>query len=124
LASPPSAHLSPASSGRSPRLHGIHLAEFSLKFGPSEVFCLVLLGMFTIIYVGGKEITKSLMSNGSIGSGLGCVGTDIVEGQNRFTYGIAELLDALTSSSSSWAPSARRGPRVGRGVSMKIEPMK
>src|SRR5512145_2694070 len=38
------------------------LAEFSLKFGPSEVFCLVLLGMFTIIYVGGKGITKSLMS--------------------------------------------------------------
>jgi putative tricarboxylic transport membrane protein len=70
------------------------LAEFSLKFGPAELFCLVLLGMFTIIYVGGKGITKSLMSM-VIGLGLGCVGTDIVEGQNRFTYGIPELLDGV-----------------------------
>jgi putative tricarboxylic transport membrane protein len=70
------------------------LAEFSLRFGPAEVFSLVLMGMFTIIYVGGKDITKSLMSM-VIGLGLGCVGTDIVEGQNRFTYGIAELLDGI-----------------------------
>ena len=70
------------------------LAEFSLKFGPSEVFCLVLLGMFTIIYVGGKDVTKSLMSM-VIGLGLGCVGTDIVEGKARFTYGISELLDGV-----------------------------
>ncbi len=71
-----------------------HLAEFSLKFGPSEVFCLVLLGMFTIIYVGGKNVTKSLMSM-VIGLGLGCVGTDVVEGRARFTYGISELLDGV-----------------------------
>jgi putative tricarboxylic transport membrane protein len=70
------------------------LAEFSLKFGPSEVFCLVLLGMFTIIYVGGKDVTKSLMSM-VIGLGLGCVGTDVVEGRARFTYGISELLDGI-----------------------------
>ena len=70
------------------------LAEFSLRFGPSEVFCLVLLGMFTIIYVGGKDVTKSLMSM-VIGLGLGCVGTDVVEGRARFTYGISELLDGI-----------------------------
>jgi putative tricarboxylic transport membrane protein len=70
------------------------LAEFSLKFGPAELFSLVLLGLFTIIYVGGKNITKSLMSM-AIGLGLGCVGTDIVEGRARFTYGISELLDGI-----------------------------
>lgn len=70
------------------------LAEFSLKFSPAELFSLVLLGMFTIIYVGGKNITKSLMSM-VIGLGLGCVGTDIVEGRARFTYGISELLDGI-----------------------------
>ncbi len=58
------------------------------------MFCLVLMGMFTIIYVGGKDITKSLMSM-VIGLGLGCVGTDMVEGQDRFTYGISELLDGI-----------------------------
>jgi putative tricarboxylic transport membrane protein len=70
------------------------LAEWSLKFGPAEMFSLVLMGMFTIIYVGGKDITKSLMST-VIGLGLGCVGTDIVEGKDRFTYGISELLDGI-----------------------------
>ncbi len=70
------------------------LAEFSLKFGPAEMFSLVLLGMLTIIFVGGKDITKSLMSM-VIGLGLGCVGTDIVEGKDRFTYGLPELLDGI-----------------------------
>ncbi len=70
------------------------LAEWSLKFGPAEMFSLVLMGMFTIIYVGGKDVTKSLMSM-VIGLALGCVGTDIVEGKNRFTYGISELLDGI-----------------------------
>jgi putative tricarboxylic transport membrane protein len=70
------------------------LAEWSLKFGPAEMFSLVLMGMFTIIYVGGKDVTKSLMSM-VIGLALGCVGTDIVEGKSRFTYGISELLDGI-----------------------------
>ncbi|TSA44804.1 MAG: tripartite tricarboxylate transporter permease [Deltaproteobacteria bacterium] len=70
------------------------LAEFSLKFGPAEMFSLVLMGMFTIIYVGGKDVTKSLMSM-AIGLGLGTVGTDIVEGKDRFVYGISELLDGV-----------------------------
>jgi putative tricarboxylic transport membrane protein len=70
------------------------LAEYSLKFGPAEMFSLVMMGMFTIIYVGGKDITKSLMSM-AIGLGLGTVGTDIVQGQSRFTYGVSELLDGI-----------------------------
>ena len=70
------------------------LAEYSLKFGPTELFSLILMGMFTIIFVGGKDITKSMMSM-VIGLGLGCVGTDIVEGKDRFVYGISELLDGI-----------------------------
>jgi len=70
------------------------LAEYSLKFGPAEMFSLVLLGMFTIIFVSGKDITKSMMSM-VIGLGLGCVGTDVVQGRDRFTYGITELLDGV-----------------------------
>ncbi len=70
------------------------LAEYSLKFGPAEMFSLVMMGMFTIIYVGGKDVTKSLMSM-AIGLGLGTVGTDIVQGQPRFTYGVPQLLDGI-----------------------------
>jgi putative tricarboxylic transport membrane protein len=72
----------------------VPLAEFSLQFGPAEFFSLIIMGMLTIIFVGGKSIPKSLMS-AVIGLGLGCVGTDIVEGKDRFTYGIAELLDGI-----------------------------
>ena len=72
----------------------VPLAEFSLAFGPAEFFSLIIMGMLTIIFVGGKSIPKSLMS-AAIGLGLGCVGTDIVEGKDRFTYGVAELLDGI-----------------------------
>jgi putative tricarboxylic transport membrane protein len=72
----------------------VPLAEFSLKFGPPEFFSLIIMGLLTIIFVGGKSIPKSLMS-AVIGFGLGCVGTDIVEGKDRFTYGVAELLDGI-----------------------------
>ena len=99
------------------------LAEFSLKFGPSELFCLVLLRMFTIIYVGGKGITKSLMSM-VIGLGLGCVGTDIVEGQNRFTYGIAELLDGVDFVILVMGTFGIAEVLESAEEFMKIEPMK
>jgi len=99
------------------------LAEFSLKFGPSELFCLVLLGMFTIIYVGGKDVTKSLMSM-VIGLGLGCVGTDIVEGQSRFTYGIAELLDGVDFVILVMGTFGIAEVLESAEEFMKIEPMK
>jgi putative tricarboxylic transport membrane protein len=72
----------------------VPLADFSLKFGPAEFFSLIIMGMLTIVFVGGKSIPKSLMS-AAIGLGLGCVGTDIVEGKDRFVYGVAELLDGI-----------------------------
>jgi len=73
----------------------VPLAKFSLKFGPAEYFSLILMGMLTIIFVGGKSIKKSIMS-GLIGLGLGVVGADIVEGAPRFVYGIAELRDGIS----------------------------
>ena len=99
------------------------LAEFSLKFGPAEVFCLVLMGMFTIIYVGGKDITKSLMSM-VIGLGLGCVGTDVVEGKARFTYGISELLDGIDFVILVMGTFGIAEVLESAEEFMKIEPMK
>ena len=72
----------------------VPLADFSLKFGPAEYFSLILMGMLTIVFVGGKSIAKSLMS-GVIGLALGVVGTDVVQGAPRFVYGIAELMDGI-----------------------------
>lgn len=73
----------------------VPLAEFSLRFGPAEYFSLIIMGMLTIIFVGGKSITKSLMS-GIIGLALGVVGTDPVQGAPRFVYGIPEITDGMS----------------------------
>jgi putative tricarboxylic transport membrane protein len=72
----------------------VPLAQFSLKFGPAEYFSLIIMGMLTIVFVGGKSITKSLMS-GVIGISLGVVGSDIVQGAPRFVFGIPELMDGI-----------------------------
>jgi putative tricarboxylic transport membrane protein len=72
----------------------VPLVEFSLKFGPAEYFSLIVMGMLTIVFVGGKSITKSLMS-ALIGLGLGVVGTDVVQGAPRFVYGIPQLMDGI-----------------------------
>ncbi|MDI6726488.1 MAG: tripartite tricarboxylate transporter permease [Smithellaceae bacterium] len=73
----------------------VPLAQFSLKFGPAEYFSLILMGMLTIVFVGGKSITKSLMS-GVLGLALGVVGTDVVQGAPRFVYGIPDLVDGIS----------------------------
>jgi putative tricarboxylic transport membrane protein len=72
----------------------VPLAQFSLKFGPAEYFSLIIMGMLTIVFVGGKSISKSLMS-GVIGISLGVVGADIVQGAPRFVFGIPELMDGI-----------------------------
>lgn len=73
----------------------VPLAEFSLKFGPAEYVSLMIMGMLTIIFVGGKSIKKSIMS-AIIGLALGVVGTDPVQGAPRFVYGISEMTDGVS----------------------------
>ncbi len=70
------------------------LADLCLKFGPAEYFSLIVMGMLTIVFVGGKSIAKSLIS-GILGLALGCVGADIVRGAPRFVYGIPELMGGI-----------------------------
>jgi len=72
----------------------VPLAEFSLKFGPAEYFSLIVMGMLTIVFVGGKSISKSLIS-GVLGLALGTVGTDFVQGAPRFVYGFPMLMDGI-----------------------------
>src|SRR5450756_1919394 len=38
------------------------LAKFALSFGPPEYFSLMLLGLTTIVFLGGKSIVKSIVS--------------------------------------------------------------
>jgi putative tricarboxylic transport membrane protein len=101
----------------------VPLAEISLKFGPTEFFSLVLMGMLTIVFVGGKSIPKSLMS-AAIGLGLGCVGTDIVEGKDRFTYGVPELLDGIDFVVLVMGTFGIGEVMVSAEEFMKVEPIK
>ncbi|OIP94367.1 MAG: transporter [Syntrophaceae bacterium CG2_30_58_14] len=101
----------------------VPLAEFSLQFGPAEFFSLIVMGMLTIIFVGGKSIPKSLMS-AMIGLGLGCVGTDIVEGKDRFTYGTAELLDGIDFVVLVMGTFGIAEVLVSAEEFMKVEPIK
>jgi len=73
----------------------VPLAEFSLKFGPAEYFSLIVMGLLTIVFVGGKSIPKSLIS-GVFGLALGTIGSDVVQGAPRFVYGVAELMDGIS----------------------------
>lgn len=101
----------------------VPLADFSLEFGPAEFFSLIIMGMLTIIFVGGKSIPKSLMS-AAIGLGLGCVGTDIVEGKDRFTYGLAELLDGIDFVVVVMGTFGIGEVLVSAEEFMKVEPIK
>lgn len=70
------------------------LARFALKFGPPEYFSLMLLGLTTIVFLGGRSIVKSIISI-ILGLLLGLVGVDPVGGVNRFTFGSLEMIDGV-----------------------------
>ena len=70
------------------------LAEFALAFGPPEYFSLMLLGLTTIVFLGGRSLVKSMISI-ILGLLLGLVGVDPVGGVNRFTLDSLELVDGI-----------------------------
>ena len=70
------------------------LAEFALKFGPAEYFAVAILGLSCIASIGGKSITKGLLS-GFIGLFFAIIGQDPQQGTKRFTFGGITLVAAL-----------------------------
>ncbi len=70
------------------------LAKFALKFGPPEYFALMILGLTLVTSLGSGSMIKSLMT-ASVGIFIGTIGTDIVTGEERFTYGSYTLMDGI-----------------------------
>jgi putative tricarboxylic transport membrane protein len=70
------------------------LAKFALKFGPPEYFALMLLGLTLVTSLGSGSMIKALMT-ACAGIFLGTIGTDIVTGEERFTYGSYTLMDGI-----------------------------
>lgn len=70
------------------------LAMFALKFGPAEYFSLMFLGLTILTYLASGPMVKALMM-ACIGIFLGTIGTDVISGLERFTYGSYTLMDGL-----------------------------
>jgi putative tricarboxylic transport membrane protein len=70
------------------------LATFALKFGPTEYFALILMGLMMAIYLSEGSPLKGLMM-AATGLVLGMVGLDPVQGADRFTFGLPKLTDGF-----------------------------
>lgn len=70
------------------------LAEFAIKFGPTEYFSLMVLGMSVVIYLTLGSILRGLVMAG-IGLILSLIGQDIVTGSTRYTFGLIGLVDGV-----------------------------
>jgi TctA family transporter len=71
------------------------IAKYALNFGPAEYFSLMLLGLVAAASMSEGRPAKGLASV-AIGVMLGCVGTDIYSGNQRFTFGSLNLMDGVS----------------------------
>ncbi|MFM2263302.1 MAG: hypothetical protein RI959_1978, partial [Pseudomonadota bacterium] len=70
------------------------LAEFAVKLGPPEYFCLMLLAFTTVSAVLGNSTLRGITAL-FVGLALGLVGMDQITGQVRYTGNVIELLDGV-----------------------------
>ena len=70
------------------------LAEVALKFGPSEYFSLMVLGLVAAVVLAHGSVIKAIAMV-LLGLLLGLVGTDVNSGVLRFAFGISELADGI-----------------------------
>jgi putative tricarboxylic transport membrane protein len=70
------------------------LARWALSFGPPETFALMLLGLTTVTGLTGEDALKGYISM-VLGLMLAMVGFDIVSGDARYAFGIAEMTDGV-----------------------------
>ncbi len=70
------------------------LAEVALKFGPSEYFSLMVLGLVAATVLAHGSLVKAIAMV-LLGLLLGLIGTDVNSGVLRFTFGIPELSDGI-----------------------------
>jgi putative tricarboxylic transport membrane protein len=70
------------------------LAELSLKFGPPELFTIMLMAFATFVGLGGGAPLKTVIML-AMGLLLAMVGLDVVTGRPRFTFGTLTLLSGF-----------------------------
>ena len=70
------------------------LARFAVKFGPTEYFSLMVLGLTILVWLSQGSILKALIM-ACIGVVLGLVGIDSITAMPRLTFNQLELIDGL-----------------------------
>ncbi len=71
------------------------IAEFALKFGPAEIFAVMMLTFSSFVGLGGQSPLKTVASI-LFGFILAAVGMDIVSGQLRMTFGLVDLMGGFS----------------------------
>jgi putative tricarboxylic transport membrane protein len=73
---------------------GVPLTQLALLFGPAEYFSLMVLGLaFAVVLARGSLLKATAMI--LIGVLLSTIGTDLETGEERLTFGLAELADGI-----------------------------
>src|SRR3989441_1242976 len=75
-------------------LLGPPLAAFALRFGPPEIFALLMLGFTMVTYLAGASKLKAV-AMALVGLLLATVGLDPMTATPRFTYGTITLMDGV-----------------------------
>jgi len=70
------------------------LAKLALKFGPPEIFALVIVGFTMIVGLTGKRLIPALLMM-CFGLILALVGQDPVRGEPRFAFDVVDLYDGF-----------------------------
>lgn len=70
------------------------LAKFALSFGPPEYFALMILGLTTLAGLTGSSPAKGFLS-AFVGLFFAVIGSDLIEGTERFTFGSLHLFGGL-----------------------------
>jgi putative tricarboxylic transport membrane protein len=70
------------------------LAKLALKFGPTEYFSLMVVGLVAAAVLASGSLLKAIAMI-LLGLLLGIVGTDVNSGVQRFNFGISELSDGI-----------------------------
>jgi TctA family transporter len=70
------------------------LADMALKFGPADYFSLMVLGLVASIVLAQGSLLHAI-GMVVLGLLLGLVGSDVISGTQRFTFGILRLADGI-----------------------------
>lgn len=70
------------------------IAKFAVALGPADYFALIVVAFMTVGALLGSSVPRGMMSLG-LGLMLGLVGTEVLTGQQRLTFGVPQMADGI-----------------------------